>query len=213
MSTANKRLSRGGASIRTRVLPKTVKSAAAPPAEVQAAGAPVSGASVTHRSLQRHLVSASELSFEEAIAADAPSPDDTIDLVSIARFPPGIAALLRKRTTDAFTQALQAWDSGISTTGQSDVLPAVKDVSSRGQLGLSITPTSAEDYRIFDVCVDVMNHTEVAIIQAWRSQFDIKQHPPLTLNVKQDEPTTKGGGKGTAKGKAKAKSSSAESKP
>eukprot|EP01054_Gregarina_sp_Poly1_P000277 Gregarina_sp_Poly_1__276@NODE_1068_length_5192_cov_185_777756_g194_i1_p1_GENE_NODE_1068_length_5192_cov_185_777756_g194_i1NODE_1068_length_5192_cov_185_777756_g194_i1_p1_ORF_typecomplete_len564_score115_29TAFII55_N/PF04658_13/2_2e19_NODE_1068_length_5192_cov_185_777756_g194_i17272418 len=186
-----------------------VKSAS--PAEATT-GTPVSGGSAAHRSLRKHLVSASELTVDECVTGDALSGDDTFDLVSVARFPPGIAAVLRKRVADAFTQALQIWDSGVSNAGQSDA-QVPRELSSRGALGLSITPTPAEDYRVFDVMVDIMSTAEVTIIQTWKPDFDIEKYPPLVLAPKAEPVASESGGstKAKSKAKSKAKASSNES--
>lgn len=125
---------------------------------------PFASGSASHRNLRKGLLSASELSpLEEQVNEGESFPD----LVCVIRFPPSIAAILRKRLNENFRQGCHN-----------------NEISGRGPLGLSITPTPKEDYRVFEVDVDILDEQEIEIIKKWQGQsFDISDFKPLPLNL------------------------------
>lgn len=117
-----------------------------------------------HRNLKNGLVCTAELGLNEGVEDDATSLPD---YVCIARFPPGIAAVLRKRLLQSFEGILVNWQEHILRDLQSNEMRL-----SREKLRLRITPTAHEDYRLFDVEVDLVTDEDVQVVQAWHPEFN-----------------------------------------
>lgn len=197
----------GGSAVANSSLSTSLIDTLPNPAQHPSASAaqPISNGSGIHRNLRKGLLSASEVILEELVNES----EDPFDLVSIIRFPPPVAAILRARLSEAFRQSLEGWREG--------VLP---NVSARGHLGLTVTPTAKEDYRLFEVHVDLMEEAEINLMKRWKPDFDQNHHPPLIPKQppksssglsggKQSGQASKAGGK--AKSKARGGGSAASS--
>lgn len=152
---------------------------------------PKPGVYAAHRNLKKGLVPAAELQVPDA----EDEAGDPLDYVSVARFPPGVAAILRRRLADSFAQTVSAWE-------EANAAVTLREVSSRGPLGLTILPTPSEDYRLFDVLFDLVDETDLRIMKAWHPSFDLAKYPPLIYHRKQPGTSTSDSKKKKPKAKA-----------
>lgn len=125
-----------------------------------------------HRNLRAGLVPARELPFPAVEASQLQT--EPFDYVSLCRFPPGVAAILRRRLLASFNHDCVAASLSLPLSASVDGGGGVVEASARGPLGLTVTPTSHEDFRLFDVSLDLVDQQDVQLFELWHPDRRLK---------------------------------------